>query len=91
MEKNEIINYIKKDIPNTYFDSTIWEEDGQTHITIIVRTDPENLENWKNEIIKKFSLENTVFKLTKVVYAKQSPEEIDRLIEMSHSDADPGL
>jgi hypothetical protein len=91
MDKKGLIDYIKKDIPNTYYDSSIWEEGGKTHITIVIRTDPKNLTDWKDRVIKEFGLEDTVFTLVKVVPVKQSFEERERLIEMSHSDADPGL
>jgi hypothetical protein len=91
VDKKVFIDYVKKDIPNTYYDSSIWEEDGKTHITIVIRTDPENLASWKEKLIKEFDLEDTIFTLVKVVYPKQSWEERDRLMEMSHSDAGPGL
>jgi hypothetical protein len=89
MDNEMFIKQVKNDLPDNYFDSVIWENAGKTHITIVVRS-LEGLDNWKKKIIEEFSLEDTVFNIVKASF-KQSTEERDRLIEMSHSDADPGL
>jgi hypothetical protein len=89
MDNKLFINRVKSDIPDNYFDSAIWEKEGKTYINIVVRS-LEGLDNWKKKIIEEFCLEDTVFNIVKASFT-QSPEERDRLTEMSYSDADPGL
>jgi hypothetical protein len=93
IEIGNIVSFIKRDIPNTFYRSFTWEKNGVAHIKIEVRTEPKNLDAWKDEVTKKFHLEDTGIVL-EIVKAKQSKRDLiekEWLKETSYSDVDPEL
>jgi hypothetical protein len=64
--RETITSRIEADLKGNYFDSCIWQENSKNHLTVVVKSEPEALNQWKGRLIRDFYLENWIFEIRQV-------------------------
>jgi hypothetical protein len=62
--RKEVLDQLKK--AAGYFGSVLWEENGETHLTLLTNRNPEGLENWKAQFVRDYALEKWIFEIRQV-------------------------